>query len=183
ITIIQVYALTNDYSSDGVEVFYHELEGLIKNTPKKDTLVAKVGPDAYEDWKGTARIFGWGSAKNRCLKLLEFASFYHLVLENIIHPHKPSQGITWHAPDRWLHNQPNYILTEKHFQSSINMTGTRIFPGADIGSDYDLVMMMLKLKLKKHPGPANTRIRYDLEKLKDPNIEEDFKSQISGKFT
>ena len=33
--------------------------------------------------------------------------------------------------------------------TSVNTAKTRSFPGADIGSDHDLVMMSFRLRLKK----------------------------------
>ena len=65
-TIIQVYAPTQDYDDDIVEEFYEELEDTIKKVPKKDLLViqgdwnAKIGPDAYNQWAGTVGHFGVG---------------------------------------------------------------------------------------------------------------------------
>ena len=62
----------------------------------------------------------------------------------------------------------------QHFKSSINQARTRSFPGADIGSDLDLVLSVIKLKLKTKRSTKNPRIRFDLEKLKDPKIAEVF---------
>uniref|UniRef100_H3ABM4 Reverse transcriptase domain-containing protein n=1 Tax=Latimeria chalumnae TaxID=7897 RepID=H3ABM4_LATCH len=173
---------------DEIEAFNYELESLIKNTPKKDILVvqgswnAKIGPDAYEDWKGTAGSFGWGSTNNRSLKLLGFATFYNLCLQIVYtctSHHKEQHG--FFQTERSI-TGIDYILIKKCFQSSINMAGTRTFPGVGVGSGHDLIAMTLKMKLKKHPRPANTRIRYDLEKLKDPNVTKDFNNQIGGKL-
>ena len=73
-------------------------------------------------------------------------------------------------------------MVKKRFQTSINVAKTRSFPGADIGSDHDLVMMTLKLHLKKVSKQGHTRSRFDLEKLKDPEVAETFKAMIEGKF-
>ena len=77
----------------------------------------------------------------RGLRLLEFATFNNLVLTNTLGPHKPSRRWTWHSPDGKHHNQIDYILVKKRFRSGVNIHRTRSFPGADIGSDHDLVMM------------------------------------------
>ena len=62
----------------------------------------------------------------------------------------------------------------------------RSFPGADIGSDHDLLMMTfrlrLKKKIKKSASQKHTRLKFDLEKLKDPNVLETFQAMIGGKF-
>ena len=51
-----------------------------------------------------------------------------------------------------------------------------------IGSDHELVMMTFKLHLKRAKKQCNTSIRFDLEKLKDPEAAEIFQAKIGGKF-
>ena len=143
---------------------------------------AKVGPDAYRSWAGTVGRFGLGETNDRGNRLLEFAMSHRLTLANTLHPHKQSRTTTWHSPNGQTHNQIDYILVPQRFKSSINKANTRTFPGADIGSDHDLVMSTLKLKLKAKRCPKNPRIRFDLEKLKDPKIADVFQAQVGGKF-
>lgn len=187
-TIIQVYAPTADYEDEDIEEFYEQLEAVIAKVPKKDILVvqgdwnAKVGPDAFNDWAGTVGRFGIGTTNDRGLRLLEFARSHSLTLANTLHPHKLSRTATWHSPNGLTHNQIDFILTPQRFKSSINKANTRTFPGADIGSDHDLVMTTIKLKLKAERRPKNPRIRFDLEKLKDPEVAEIFQAQVGGKF-
>ena len=66
--------------------------------------------------------------------------------------------------------------------SSINKANTRSFPGADVGSDHDLLMTTVKLKLKSKRNPKNPRIRFDLDKLKDKEVADVFNAQVGGKF-
>ena len=89
---------------------------------------------------------------------------------------------TWHFSDGITHNRIDFILILKRFQSSVNKNKTRIFLGPDIGSDHDLVMMNIKLKLKKQKLEKSYRIKHDLEKLKDPNVLKNFQTKISGRF-
>ena len=109
--------------------------------------------------------------------------FNNLVLTNILGPHKPSRIRTWQSPDRKHHNQIDYILVRKHFRSGVNIHRTRSFPGADIGSDHDLVMMIFRVHLKKLRKPNQPRLRFDLEKLRDPDVACTFQATIYGKFT
>ena len=64
----------------------------------------------------------------------------------------------------------------------MNIAMTRSFPGANIGSDNELVMMTFKLRLQRVKNQGSIRIRFSLEKLKDPNIVEFFQAMIGGKF-
>ena len=64
----------------------------------------------------------------------------------------------------------------------MNIARIRSFPGADSGSDHDLLMMTLHLRLKRISKPKHKRLTFDLEKLKDPNVLETFQAMTSGKF-
>ena len=113
---------------------------------------------------------------------MEFASSHQLTITNTLYPHKISRRTTWHAPNGIVHNQIDYILTPRRFKSSVNKAKTRTYPGADIGSDHDLVLLVMKLKLKKRQKPANPRIKFDLERLDDPEVAEIFQARIGGRF-
>lgn len=41
------------------------------------------------------------------------------------------------------------MLSPMRLRSSINRAQTRSFPGADVGSDHDMIMMNFLLRLKK----------------------------------
>ena len=118
----------------------------------------------------------------RGLRPLEFASFNDLVLANTFGHHKASRKWTWHSPNGQHHNQIDYILLRKRFRSGVNSARTRSFPAADIGSDHDLLMMTFHLRLKRISKPKDTRLTFDLEKLKDPNVLETLQTMIGGKF-
>ena len=116
------------------------------------------------------------------IRLLEFAIFNDLVLANTFGHHKASRRWTWHSPNGQHHNQIDYILVRKNFRSGMNIARTRSFPGTDIGSDHDLLMMTFRLRLKKISKPKHTKLKFDLEKLKDPNVLESFQAMIGGRF-
>ena len=66
-------------------------------------------------------------------------------------------------------------MVKRRFWSRVNIAKTRSFPGADIGSDHELVMMAFRLRLQRMKNQGNVRI-------KDPNIAENFRATIGGKF-
>ena len=155
ITIIQVYAPTSGHDDSEVDHFYQQLQETIDKTPQKDILVvqgdwnAKVGKDAQADWGEVCGPYCNVETNERGLRLLEFETFNNLVLTNTLGPHKPSRRWTWHSPDGKHHNQIDYILVKKRFRLGVNIHRTRSLPGADIGSDHDLVMMTFQVRLKK----------------------------------
>ena len=94
ITVIQVYAPTSDHENEEVGQFYEQLDSVTAKTPKKDTLVVQVGPDAYQRWAGTVGRFGIGETNDRGWRLLEFANNPRLTLANTLHSNKLSRTAT-----------------------------------------------------------------------------------------
>ena len=89
-----------------------------------------------------------------------------------------SRKTTWHSPDGQTHNQIDYILTPQIFKSSIIKTSTRTYPGATINSDHDLVLCNIIMKLCLKKKERSNRIRYDLEKLRNPQIANEYKEKL-----
>ena len=120
--------------------------------------------DTHQDWTSTCGPFCNITTNNRGLRLLEFATLNDMILTNTLAPHKPSKKWTWHSVNGEHHNQIDYILIKKRFRTGVNIEKTRSFPGADIGSDHDLLMMTFKLRLKKVNTRNNIRIKYAVDK-------------------
>ena len=69
-------------------------------------------------------------------------------------------------------------MTPQRFKSSIITTSTRTYPGADIGSDHDLVLCNLKLKLCIRKRVITNKIRFDLDKLENATTVNDYKVKL-----
>ena len=65
------------------------------------------------------------------------------------------------SPDDQYQNQIDYIFCSQRWISYIQLAKTR--PGADYGSDHELVIAKFRLKLKK-VGKTTRPFRYDLNK-------------------
>ena len=104
------------------------------------------------------------------------------MLANTLGNHKPPGRWTWHSPDGTHHNQTDYLLVKKRFRSGIKTARTRAFPGADVGSNHDMVMMTFQTRLKNSRKPTKPRIRFDLEKLNNPTVISVFQATIGGRF-
>ncbi|XP_068240272.1 craniofacial development protein 2-like [Palaemon carinicauda] len=180
--LCEAYAPTTDHDDDAVEAFYSQLQETIDKVDKNDILIiqgdwnAKVGKDALKDWKEFCGPPCNDVSNERGLRLLEFARYNNAVLANTLGEHKASRCWTWHAPNG-IH-----ILVQNRFRSGIKRATTRTFPGADVSSDHDLVFVNFKLRLKTIKKPKNTRVKFSLDRLKDPNIAESFKATVGGEF-
>ena len=138
------------------------------------------GEDAYKNWKSTCGRFCNTETNESGLGLLELAGHNDLVLVNTLGKHKGSRRWTWHSPYGEHHNQIEYMV-KRRFWTSVNTAETLSFPGADIRSDHDLVMMTFRLRLKKIKKQGPTRIKFDLEKFKDPGVAVAFQAMILGR--
>ena len=68
----------------------------------------------------------------------------------------------WTSPDGQHQNQIDYILWNQRWRSSIQSAKTK--PGADCGSDHELLIAKFRLKLKK-VGKTTRPFRYDLNQI------------------
>ena len=54
--------------------------------------------------------------------------------------------------------------------------------GADVASDHHLVVANIKLKLRKSSTHVIVKRKYDVGKLQDPKIQQEFKLEIKNRF-
>ena len=69
---------------------------------------------------------------------------------------------TWTSPGGQHRNQTDYILCSQRWRSSIQSAKTR--PGADCGSDHELLIVKFRLKLKKVEKTTRPS-RHDLNQI------------------
>ena len=87
------------------------------------------------------------------------------------------------ACTKWPDSHPDRLYHVKNrYKSGVSRAKTRTFPGQDIGSDHDLDMMTFRVRLKGSKKAKNTRLKFNLDKLKDPNISSSFEARIGGKL-
>ena len=90
-------------------------------------------------------------------KLIEFCQENALVIANNLFQQHKRRLYTWTSPDGQHQNQIDYILCSQRWRSSIQSAKTR--PGADCGSDHELLIAKFRLKLKK-VGKTTRPFRY-----------------------
>ena len=165
ITVIQVYTPTSNAEEAEVERFYEDLQDLLELTPKKDVLFiigdwnAKVGS---QETPGVTGKFGLGIWNEAGQRLIEFCQENALVIANTLFQQHKRRLYTWTSPDGQHRNQIDYILCSQRWRSSIQSAKTR--PGADCGSDHELLITKFRLKLKK-VGKTTRPFRYDLNQI------------------
>ena len=95
-------------------------------------------------------------------RLIEFCQKNAQVIANTLFQQHKRRLYTWTSPDGQHRNQIDYILCSQRWRRSIQSTKTR--PGADCGSDHELLIAKFRLKLKK-VGRTARPFRYDLNQI------------------
>ena len=85
------------------------------------------------------------------------------------------------AEPRYRAQENSLCVTTQSFYVRGNFTA-QSFLAVYIGSDHDLLMMTFHLRLKWISKPKHPRLKFDIEKLKDPSVLETFQAMISEKF-
>ena len=95
-------------------------------------------------------------------RLIEFCQENALVIANTLFQQHKRRLYTWTSPGGQHRNQTDYILCSKRWRSSIQSTKKR--PGADCGSDHELLITKFRLKLKK-VGKTTRPFSYHLNQI------------------
>lgn len=103
-----------------------------------------------QDWfKHLRRVvgkFGLGERNERGDRLLDFCTQQRLAAMNIFFQHHPRRQYTWRSPGDRTYNQIDFILVDERWKSAVGNVKT--YPGADCGSDHQLLVMRMRIRYK-----------------------------------
>ena len=145
--------------------------------PEKDVLFiigdwnVKVGSQETRIVTGK---FGLGVQNEAGQRLTEFCQENALVIANTLFQQHKRRLYIWTSPDGQHRNQIDYIICSQKWRRSIQSAKTR--PGADCGSDHELLIAKFRLKWKK-VGKTYRPIRYDLN-----HIPYDYTVEVRNRF-
>ena len=141
-------------------MFYEDLPDILELTLQKNVLFTIGDWNAKEvsqEILGVTGKFGLRIHNKEGQRLTEFWQENALVMANtLFHQHK-RRLYTWTSADGQYQNQMDYIHFSQRWRSSIQSVKTR--PGADCGSDHELIIAKFRLKLKK-VGKTTRPFRY-----------------------
>jgi len=184
--VIQIYAPTTDAKQQEIDSFYNLLQATLNDHKHSASVIvmgdfnAKVG----NDWKnagGALGRFGRGDSNETGECLIQFANANSMVITNTcFRQAKANRQWTWESPDGVTLNVIDYILISSRWKSSV--TNSRAYPSADIGSDHQLLIanIRLKLKVRRRHKASN---RYDTKKLNDPLVAIEYQAEVAEKLT
>ena len=153
ITVIQVYAPTSSWRSWGWTVLWRPIRSSRTNTQKRCPFhyrgLGCKSSKSRDTWSNR-QIWPW-STNEAGQRLTEFCQENALVIANTLFQQHKTRLCTWTSPDGQQQNQIDYILRSQRWRSSIQ--SAKIRPGADCGSDHELLIAKFRLKLKKVGKP------------------------------
>ena len=120
---------------------------------------AKVGSQETPGVTGKSVLWVQNEAGKR---LIDTCQEKTLVIANTLFQQHKRRLYTWTSPDGQHWNQIDYILCSQRWRSAIESTKTR--PGADCGSDHELLIAKFRHKLEK-VGKTTKPFRYDLNQI------------------
>ena len=173
--VIQVYAPSSNAGE--AERFYKDLQDLLELIPSKDVRFiigdwnAKV---RSQETPGVTGKFGLGVQNKAGQRLIAFCQDNALVIANTLFQQHKRRLYTRTSPDGQHRNQIDYILCSESWRSSIQSAKTK--PGANCGSDHELLITKFRLELKK-VWKTTRPFRYDLNQ-----IPYDYTVEVTNRF-
>ena len=120
---------------------------------------AKVGS---QETPGVTGKFGLGVRNEVGQRMIEFCQENALVMAGTLFQQHKRRLYTWTSPDGQHRSQIDGILCSQGWRASIQSTKTG--PGADCGSDLELLIAKFRLKLRR-VGKATGPFGYDLDRI------------------
>lgn len=148
--LIQTYMPTSSYSDDEVEDIYEQLEEVLMKVKEDDNLIimgdwnAVVGEGTVDNCVGK---YGLGNMNARGNRLIEFCRSHTLIVANTCFEQPKRRRYTWTMPGNGDRYQIDYILVKSRYRNQAK--SCKSYPGADVDSDHNLVLMKSQLRLRK----------------------------------
>jgi len=177
-SVVQVYAPTAESEEIVHDEFYESLQETLINIPKRDMVLvmgdfnANVGAGEGDQYIGR---YGLGSRNESEDRLHECCAANDLIVANSFYKQPPRRIYTWTALDCKYRNQIESIMIKTRWKSAISSVKTR--PGTDCGTDHELIIAYLKLRLKRVQTDRIIK-RYDLQ-----NIPDAYKVEVRNMFS
>lgn len=184
-TVIQVYAPTEEADDADKDAFYEQLQDILDEAPSHDVKLVMGDWNAQLDQNrsGLEQVKGPYASGRRTTgngeRLQLFCGINNLAISNTFFAHRNIHKRTWVSPDGKTRNEIDYFCISKRWFSSVQ--DTKVCRGADVGSDHYLLRATLKLKLKKMQR-AKIERPIAVERLKETVVAENYQLAITNKF-
>lgn len=170
ITIISAYAPTMTSSDEAKETFYEDLNNLVKDIPRGDTLLllgdfnARVGSD-YTNWNGVLGPHGMGKMNSNGLLPLCLSAENNLTITNTLFRQADKYKSTWMHPRSKQWHLIDYITCRR--RDARDFRTNRAMRGAECWTDHRLVRSVVKLYIAptRQKKPKLNRPSFNIAKI------------------
>ena len=185
LTVISAYAPTLCNSDEDKELFYDQLNEVIKEVPAANKLLllgdfnARVGTD-YESWDGVLGHHGVGNENTNGTMLLSLCTRHQLTITNTLFNQEEQFITTWMHPGSKRWHLIDYAITRNRDLQDVLHTRAMCSPCA--WSDHKLVKCKMALKTKKpvnHSKPK-TVPKLNVAKLRSKEVSEQLAKRLSN---
>ena len=185
LTLISAYAPTLCSSDDDKEVFYDQLNGVIKEVPAANKLLllgdfnARVGTD-HESWDGVLGHHGVGNENTNGTMLLSLCTRHELTITNTLFNQEEQFITTWMHPGTKRWHLIDYAITRN--RDLHDVLHTRAMCGPCAWSDHKLVKCKMALKTKKpinHSKPK-TVPKLNVARLRSKEVSDQLANRLSN---
>ncbi|XP_049771885.1 uncharacterized protein LOC126151220 [Schistocerca cancellata] len=152
-TVVQVYMPTSSANDEQIGEMYDEIKEIIQVVKGDENLIV------MGDWNSRVRKGREGNIVG------EYGLRERNERESRLNHRR--RLYTWKNPGNTRRYQIDYIMVRQRFRNQV--LNCKTFPGADVDSDHNLLVMSCRLKLKKLQKDGNLR-RWDLDKLIKPEV-------------
>ena len=187
LSVIVCYAPVNDAQDDMKDDFYSKLQDVLDEIPQRDMKIcigdfnAKVGRnnDGVRNVMGSEGL--GDNANENGAQFISFCAANRMVIGGTLFRQKDIYKYTWTSPDGKYRNQIDHIAINAERRRSLR--NVRSYRSADIGSDHQLIIAEIGLKLKAPRRDLCRALRFDTEKLLEEDIRESFQIECRNRFT
>lgn len=166
IVIIQVYMPTTQHDDEEIDQMYEQIENLIDQQKGNTNVIvmgdfnAVVGEGSDDKVIGK---YGLGKRNERGQRMSEFCKKNQLVVTNTWFKQEERRRYTWKKPGDTGRYQIDYILARQRYRNGVKCC--KSYPGADVGSDHNLVAMKMSVNFKT-VRKAKMKRKWNREKMK-----------------
>ena len=187
IIVVNVHALSEVKSDESKDGFYEESEQVFDHFRKYHM---KLLLGDFNVKVGTKNIFkptiGRESlhqdSNDNGVRLVNFATSKNLVVKSTMFPHQNIHKYAWTSPYAKTHNQIDHVLIGRRWHSSV--LDVRSFSGADCDTDHylEIAKVRERLAVGKQAAQRFDRQRFNLRKLNEPEVREQYQIEITNRF-
>jgi exonuclease III len=187
LTIVQVYAPTEEAATDKKEAFYSQLDGVLARIPRRDVVMlmgdlnARVG-SANEDLDHIMGKHGVGNMNENGSLFVELCGNHGLKIGGTLFPHKECHKNTWLSNDHVTTAQLDHVCISSRWSKSL--LDVRVLRGADIGSDHHLLIASIRLNFMRiNRRKTPNRRKFNIHKLGIREVKSQFVEKVRENTT